>query len=353
MKARAVSRQPETSRSRARGVDSESPEPGRTVLAVKDLTVDLLVTGSYLPAVRGVSFELGRGRTLGIVGESGSGKSVTARAITGLLPRKRSVLSGSVAIEGRDVLHADEETRRRYRGSEIGIVFQDPTRALNPTMRVGEQIVEAIRTHQKVSRSEARRQALELLTMVGIPAARERYRSYPNELSGGMRQRVTIAIAISCRPSILIADEPTTALDVTTQLQIMELIQRLQDELEMSVVLITHDISLAAKFVDEIAVMYAGKIVERGPVATVLSNVQMPYTHGLLGSMPRPQVTPHSRLHALSGQPPDPRDLPQGCPFAVRCAWARDRCRDSEPSLPANASQHAWACWFPLGQAED
>lgn len=353
MKARAVSRRPDTSRSRASVVGSESPEPGRSMLTVKDLTVDLLVTGSYLPAVRGVSFQLDRGRTLGIVGESGSGKSVTARAIAGLLPRKRSVLSGSVAIKGRDVLYADEETRRRYRGSEIGIVFQDPTRALNPTMRVGDQIVEAIRTHQRVGRSEAKRLALELLDMVGIPTARERYRSYPNELSGGMRQRVTIAIAISCHPSILIADEPTTALDVTTQLQIMELIQRLQDELEMSVVLITHDISLAAKYVDELAVMYAGKIVERGPVTTVLSNIQMPYTRGLLDSMPGADVTPHSRLHALPGQPPDPRDLPLGCPFAVRCAWAQDKCQESEPSLDANAAQHAWACWFPLGRAED
>ncbi len=317
-------------------------------LRVHDLKVALKVPGGMLPAVRGVSFELERGRTLGIVGESGSGKSVTARALMGLFPKGRSIMSGSVEIGGREILNSDARVIRHVRGEEMGMVFQDPTRSLNPTMRVGTQIVEAIRAHSDISRSAARNRAVELLSMVGIPHARERAHAYPHQLSGGMRQRIVLAIAISCQPSILIADEPTTALDVTTQLQIMELIGRLQDEYQMALILITHDMDLASSYVDDVAVMYAGRIVERGPVRKVLSSVRMPYTKGLLDATLQDDTPPHSHLYVLPGRPPDPRSLTAGCPFAPRCDRVKESCFQHEPELLSNDDEHASACWFPI-----
>jgi oligopeptide/dipeptide ABC transporter ATP-binding protein len=315
-------------------------------LTVDNLGVQLHTPAGPISPVRGVSFTVQRGRALGIIGESGSGKSVTARAVLGLLPRNKATVTGSVVLAGHEVVGAPESAVRRYRGTEVAIVLQDPSRALNPTQRIGDQVAEALRLQAGLSRAQARQRSVELLDAVGIPSARQRYGTYPHQLSGGMKQRVMLAVAISCNPAVLIADEPTTALDATTQLQIMELIRSLQRDLDMALVLITHDLHLAGCYVDDVAVMYAGRIVEHGTVTEVLGSPRMPYAHGLLNAAPQASVPPHTPLAVMPGRPPDPSEDVTGCPFAPRCARTEDRCRTEEPALEHEAGR-GWACWYP------
>ncbi len=319
------------------------------LLEVADLRVAFATAGREVRAVDGVSFSVRPGVTLAIIGESGSGKTVSCRAIMGLLP-EGTIISGSARLRGRELLGLSDSELRRHRGSEMAMVFQDPARSLNPTMRVGVQIAEAIRTHRKVSRREAQAQSIELLRLVRIPAAERRFHEYPHQLSGGMRQRVMIAIALACRPRLLIADEATTALDVTTQAQIMELMLELQQELDMALIMISHDLGLAASYADEVIVMYAGKVVEQAPAARLFGAggaVRMRYTRALLDAIPHLERPAHTLLPVVSGRPPDPSALPPGCSFAPRCQYAADDCRTKAPVLAEHAPGHSWACWHP------
>ena len=318
------------------------------LLAVRNLRVEARLAGRELVAVDGVSFMLARGRTLGIVGESGSGKSLTARAIMGLLPANTRVAGGEVRFEGVDLCPLSDREMRRRRGAGLAMIFQDPLRALDPTMRVGEQIVEAIAAHQRIGRAESRRKARTLLDAVRIPAAEKRLDDYPHHLSGGMRQRVMIAIALAGRPRLLIADEPTTALDVTTQSEILDLLGQLQQELDMAIVLITHDMGVASQCTDRIAVMYAGRLVEEGPTSAVFAQPHMPYTRGLLDSVVDIDTPPHALLHAVGGRPPALTEMPAGCRFHPRCTRAAGQCAELAPQLAPERQDHRWACWFPL-----
>ena len=319
------------------------------LLDVEDLRVAFAVGGREVRAVDGVSFTVSPGDTLAIIGESGSGKTVSCRALMGLLPTGTHI-SGSARLRGSELIGLSDSELRRYRGSDMAMVFQDPARSLNPTIRVGEQIAEAIRTHHKVSKREANTQAVELLWLVRIPAAERRFHEYPHQLSGGMRQRVMIAIALACRPKLLFADEATTALDVTTQAQIMELLLELQQELDMALIMISHDLGLAASYADEVIVMYAGKIVEQAPAAQLFGvggAVRMRYTRALLDAIPHLERPAHTQLPIVGGRPPDPTALPPGCSFAPRCRYAEDDCRDKMPALAEHAPGHRWACWHP------
>jgi oligopeptide/dipeptide ABC transporter ATP-binding protein len=320
-----------------------------TLLEVDDLRVAFAVGGREVRAVDGVSFTVSPGATLAIIGESGSGKTVSCRAIMGLLP-SGTMINGSARLRGTELIGLSDSELRRHRGSDIAMVFQDPARSLNPTIRIGAQIAEAIRTHHKVTKREARDQAVDLLKLVRIPAAERRYDEYPHQLSGGMRQRVMISIALACRPKLLIADEATTALDVTTQAQIMELLLELQDQLGMSLIMISHDLGLAASYADEVVVMYAGKIVEQAPAARLFGAngaVRMRYTRALLDAIPHLERPAHTELPIVGGRPPDPTALPPGCSFAPRCEHAEDDCRAHAPALDEHAPGHRWACWHP------
>jgi oligopeptide/dipeptide ABC transporter ATP-binding protein len=319
------------------------------LLHVEDLRVAFAVGGREIRAVDGVSFRVEARQTLAIIGESGSGKTVGCRAIMGLLPATAAI-SGSARLHGSELIGLSDAQLRKYRGSDLAMVFQDPARSLNPTMRVGSQITEAIRTHRKVRRSEARAQAVELLRLVRIPAPERRYHEYPHQLSGGMRQRVMIAIALACRPKLLIADEATTALDVTTQAQIMELMLDLQAELGMSLVVISHDLGLAASYADEVVVMYAGKIVEQAPAKKLFGaggTVRMRYTRALLDAIPHIERAAHTQLPVVAGRPPDPTAMPPGCSFAPRCEHAAGDCLATAPALTEHSPGHHWACWHP------
>ena len=290
------------------------------LLEVRDLRVGFQTEEGLLTAVDDVAFTLESGKMMGLVGESGCGKSVTARTLMRLLEQPSGrVLKGEVLLEGRDVLTLPLEAMRRIRGKEIAMIFQEPMTALNPVNRVGRQIVENILLHQEIGANAALKRAVELMEWVGIPAPDERINDYPHQLSGGMRQRVMIAMALSCNPKILIADEPTTALDVTVQAQILDLIKRLQKDTGMAVILITHDLGVVAETCDDVAVMYAGRIVERGPVETVFRSPQHPYTKGLMGCLPRLDHPPKTMLPIIPGMVPGLRDLPDGCRFAARC----------------------------------
>lgn len=290
------------------------------LLEVRDLRVGFQTEEGLLTAVDDVAFTLESGKMMGLVGESGCGKSVTARTLMRLLEQPSGrVLKGEVLLEGRDVLTLPLEAMRRIRGKEIAMIFQEPMTALNPVHRVGRQIVENILLHQEIGANAALKRAVELMEWVGIPAPDERINDYPHQLSGGMRQRVMIAMALSCNPKILIADEPTTALDVTVQAQILDLIKRLQKDTGMAVILITHDLGVVAETCDDVAVMYAGRIVERGPVETVFRSPQHPYTKGLMGCLPRLDHPPKTMLPIIPGMVPGLRDLPEGCRFAARC----------------------------------
>src|ERR671939_514198 len=301
------------------------------LLEVKDLHVHFHTEDGIVRAVDGVSFELERGKVLGIVGESGSGKSVSAMTLMGLTRDVNTRFEGEVLYKGRDLLKLPEAAMQDFRGNEIGMIFQDPMTSLNPVYRVGDQIVEAITTHEKVDKRQAKRRAVDLLRQVGIPNPVERADDYPHQFSGGMRQRAMIAMALSCNPDILIADEPTTALDVTIQAQIIELIDRLKDEFNPSVILITHDLGVVADIADEILVMYAGRVVERGAKRQVFYDPQMPYTWGLLGSIPRLDRPRPERLHTIKGAPPSLINPPEGCKFRPRCPHAFEKCGDEPP----------------------
>ena len=319
------------------------------LLEVSDLRVEFATEDGVVRAVDGVSFEVERGKVLGIVGESGSGKSVTAMTLMGLTRGVNARFEGQVLYGGRDLLQISDSDMQEYRGNELGMIFQDPMTSLNPVYKIGEQIVEAIQAHEKSNKHQARRRAIELLRQVGIPNPESRVDSYPHEFSGGMRQRAMIAMALSCNPSILIADEPTTALDVTIQAQIIELIGRLKDEFQSAVILITHDLGVVADIADEIVVMYAGRIVERGSTRDLFYDPQMPYTWGLLGSIPRLDRPRPERLHTIEGAPPSLIRLPHGCKFRPRCPHAFDKC-DEEPGLERRVEKagHLDRCWLDV-----
>ena len=318
------------------------------LLDVKDLAVSFATEDGVVRAVDGVSFTLAPGDVLAIVGESGSGKSVSVMTLMGLTRGVNARFEGSALFRDRDLIAASEEEMQRVRGAGIAMIFQDPMTSLNPVYRIGDQIVEQIRAHQKVTEAQARDRAIALLDQVGIPRARERVDAYPHELSGGMRQRVMIAMALSCDPSILIADEPTTALDVTIQAQIIERIKDLRARTDTAVILVTHDLGVVADIADRIAVMYAGRIVEQGTVDEIFYDPQHPYTWGLLGSIPRLDRERSRRLPSIAGAPPSLIDPPTGCHFRPRCPHEFERCREV-PALEARlpeASEHLDRCWL-------
>ncbi|MEC8646406.1 MAG: ABC transporter ATP-binding protein [Candidatus Latescibacterota bacterium] len=295
-------------------------------------------------AVDGVSFELRRGETLGLVGESGCGKSVSALSVMRLIPQPPGQIeSGEILFGGQDLLRLSEEEMCRVRGDEIAMIFQEPMTSLNPVLTCGFQIAESVILHQGVSKQEARNRAIEMLRLVGIPAPEQRVDEYPHQLSGGMRQRVMIAMALSCNPQLLIADEPTTALDVTIQAQILELLQRLQEELKMAVLMITHDLGVIAEVADRVAVMYAGQVVEYASTRDLFNSPQHPYTRGLMQSVPRLDES-RERLDIISGIVPDAREFPEGCRFAPRCPLAEDRCRSASVELRALSEEHLGRC---------
>jgi peptide/nickel transport system ATP-binding protein len=321
------------------------------LLEVRDLTVSFDTEDGVVQAVDGVSYSVERGRALGIVGESGSGKSVSSLTVMGLTRFAGNArISGQILFEGRDLLTAGDDELRRLRGDEIAMIFQDPLSSLHPFYRVGDQLVEAVRAHSEVSRAQALDRAVEMLGLVGIPEPRRRVDAYPHEFSGGMRQRVMIAMGLINDPKLLIADEPTTALDVTVQAQILELLERLQRELDTAIVLITHDLGVVAEVTDEIAVMYAGKIVEQGPKETIFAEPRHPYTWGLLQSIPRLTHKRDEPLVPIPGRPPSLIQRPPGCAFHPRCPHAFDRCRRERPELMAAGGTRA-ACWLRVDGA--
>jgi oligopeptide transport system ATP-binding protein len=324
------------------------------ILQVKDLEVSFHTYAGEVQAVRDITFDLRRGETLAIVGESGSGKSVTAKSIMRLLPEANSVVKGGeILFEGGDLLKLSDKQMQGVRGTKIAMVFQDPMTSLDPTMRVGRQIAESLKKHLGMSGERARERAIELLKMVGIPNAEARVKQYPHQFSGGMRQRVVIAIALACDPQILIADEPSTALDVTIQAQILELLRDLQERLGMSVILITHDLGVVAQTAHRVAVMYGGKIVETGTVREIFYNPQMPYTWGLLSSIPLPTADRSQDLIPIPGSPPDMLDPPKGCPFTPRCPYAMRICAEEMPDYTTFSVEHKAACWLHHPMAPD
>ncbi|MCJ7701696.1 MAG: ABC transporter ATP-binding protein [Anaerolineales bacterium] len=326
-------------------MESKSQTP---LLEIKDLTVRFHTSEGVVKAVNGVSYKLFDGETLGIVGESGCGKSVHARSIMRLIPMPPGKIpKGEILYNGRDLLKLPENDLYKIRGAEIAMVFQDPLTFLNPVLTVGFQVAEAIKLHQNLDDAEALQKAGELLTLVGIPEAKERLNDYPHQFSGGMRQRAMIAMALSCNPKLLIADEPTTALDVTIQAQIVDLVKRLQKQFGMAVMWITHDLGVAASLVKTINVMYAGYIVERGDVKAIYKKPRHPYTQGLLSSLPRIDQKPGTRLTSIPGNPPSLLKLTKGCPFVPRCKYAVEQCRVEMPDLESTGEdEHIVACWM-------
>jgi peptide/nickel transport system ATP-binding protein len=335
-------------------------DANRPVLDVRDLRVRFATDDGVVKAVDGVSFTLERGRTLGIVGESGSGKSVTSMAIMGLHTGKNVQMTGEIRLDGEDLVTASPERVRQLRGRKMAMIFQDPLSSLHPYYTIGHQIIEAYRVHNKVSRQVARKRAIDLLGRVGIPQPAVRVDDYPHQFSGGMRQRAMIAMALSCDPGLLIADEPTTALDVTVQAQILDLMMDLQDEFQAAVIIITHDLGVVAEISDQILVMYAGRPVETGPATGVFSQPGHPYTWGLLGSMPRLDVGRMERLRPIPGTPPSLINVPSGCPFHPRCGYVTavsgGRCASEVPALldtvPSGAVEHKAACHLSVVQQE-
>ena len=319
------------------------------LLVVEDLHTSFRTQRGTVRAVDGVSFEVQEGKTLGIVGESGSGKTVLSRSIMGLLPPRDVIRSGTVHFAGHELTAMDDKSLREVWGAELSMIFQDPMTALNPVKRIGDQICESLVLHLDMDKKEARSTAVELLRSVGIPSPEQRVRWYPFQLSGGMRQRVMIAIALACAPRLVMADEPSTGLDVTVQAQILDLLADLQRERHMAVILVTHDLGVVASRADDIIVMYAGRVVERAPTRTLFHDTKMPYTRALMDSIPRLADPSGARLNAIGGRPPDLINPPTGCRFAPRCPYARDKCRESEPPLRTVGSpDHLFACWFPL-----
>lgn len=316
------------------------------LLAVEDLSICFASPAGPIPAVTDVSLTLGRGETLGLVGESGSGKSTLALSLAGLLPAHVTrIPGGTVKLDGQNLIGLDERAMQAIRGASIGFIFQDPMTSLNPTTTIGRQIEEPLLIHGRMGRKAARDEALALLSRVGIPDPKSRVDQYPFEMSGGQRQRVMIAIALACRPRLLIADEPTTALDVTIQGQILDLIRALSEEEGMAVLLITHDLGVAARTCDRVGVIYAGQLVETGPVEEVFYRSAMPYARGLLEAIPRMTDAREGDFRTIPGQPPSPLSLPLGCRFAPRCPHARDICRTQAPAFLPRTSGHFARCW--------
>jgi oligopeptide transport system ATP-binding protein len=319
------------------------------LLEVKGLKTRFFTQDGVVQAVNGISYTLSEGATLGIVGESGCGKSVGVLSIMRLIPDPPGkIVGGEVLFEGRDLLKMTADEIRRIRGNKIAMIFQDPMTSLNPVLTIGRQVNEALELHQGMDKKQARQRTVELLEMVGIPEAVDRVDDYPHQFSGGMRQRVMIAMGLSCNPQILIADEPTTALDVTIQAQIIELVKRLRDEIGMAVIWITHDLGVVAGLAEKVIVMYAGFIVEMAPVKEVYGDPRHPYTIGLLGSLPRLDAKTHEKLVSIEGLPPDLIALPPGCPFASRCEYVIDKCREENPPLEPVGPNHIIACWVDV-----
>ena len=323
------------------------------LLEVNDLRTHFATDDGEFPAVDGVSFSVDAGRTLAIVGESGCGKSVTSLSIMGLVPSPPgSIRGGSIRFEGRELVGAPARELQDLRGNGMAMIFQEPMSSLNPVFTIGDQIVEGLLRHRPITRAEAMEQALAALRKVRMPAPEQRFHDYPHKLSGGMRQRAMIAMALACEPRLLIADEPTTALDVTIQAQILELIRTLQSETGTAVILITHDLGVVAEVADDVVVMYSGRVVERAPVQQLFDQPQHPYTVGLLGSIPRLDIE-RSRLASIEGQVPSPLRRPSGCKFADRCPFVIDKCRAEDPPLRDVGAQHQSACWrAPLDPRE-
>ena len=318
---------------------------GDPILSVRGLTTEFATDEGTVRAVDDVSFELKRGEVTALVGESGCGKSVTALSIMGLVRPPGRVARGEIELQGTELIGLPEPAFREVRGGQIAMIFQEPMTSLNPTMRVGEQVAEALTTHRSISRREARDAGVAALQEVGIPSPAERARCYPHELSGGMRQRIMIAMALVCRPALLIADEPTTALDVTIQAQILDLLLNLRDEYGLTILFITHDLGVVAEVADRVIVMYAGRIVEKSDVRSVFQKPLHPYVRDLLASAPRVQGQA-DRLEAIPGTVPDPHDFPVGCRYAPRCKHAMGRCQDEEPVLVPAGDGRECACWL-------
>jgi peptide/nickel transport system ATP-binding protein len=318
------------------------------LLEVNDLRTHFKTDDGIVKAVDGVSFSVEKGKTLGIVGESGSGKSVSCLTIMGLNPKRSAIISGEALFKGENLLTAPPKRLRDIRGNDIAMIFQDPMTSLNPVHTIGRQLVEAIMLHRDVTKKQGRARALELLKAVGIPRAERRIDDYPHQFSGGMRQRAMIAMALVNDPDLLIADEPTTALDVTTQAQILSLMTSLQEEFETAIVMITHDLGVVAEIADDVLVMYAANVVERGPVRQIFNGPQHPYTWGLLGSLPRLDADPNHRLVQIPGQPPSLLRPPSGCRFHPRCPYVMDVCRTRFPELASvpDEPEHLQRCWL-------
>ncbi|MGQ9503143.1 MAG: ABC transporter ATP-binding protein [Anaerolineae bacterium] len=319
------------------------------LLEVRDLRTHFFTQDGVVHAVNGISYHLNEGETLGIVGESGCGKSVGVLSLMRLIPMPPGkIVAGEVLFQGHDLMRISDEEMRSVRGNKIAMIFQDPMTSLNPVLTIGRQVSEALELHLGMSRREARRRTIELLEMVGIPMAAARVDDYPHQFSGGMRQRVMIAMALSCNPQLLIADEPTTALDVTIQAQIVDLVKKLRDEIGMAIIWITHDLGVVAGLADRVAVMYAGYIVEEAPVKDLYKDPRHPYTIGLLGSLPRLDEARRRRLTSIEGLPPDLLELPKGCPFYERCNYRIDHCLAENPPLDLVAPNHKAACWVDV-----
>ncbi len=333
--------------------NATSPDTYKTLLEVKGLQTYFKTDAGVVKAVDGISFTLNKGETLGIVGESGSGKSVTNLSIMRLIPTPPGkIVGGEVLFEGKDILKLSESELRHLRGNDISMIFQDPMTSLNPFLRISTQMIETIRLHQNMSRKEALAKSIEMLKLVGIPAAEERIYNYPHQFSGGMRQRVMIGMALSCEAKVLIADEPTTALDVTIQAQILELIQELSKKLDTAVILVTHDLGVVAGMCDNVCVMYAGKIVEKAKTDDLYANPSHPYTYGLIQSVPRLDRAHDGKLFSIEGQPPNVIDLPPCCPFHPRCHKAMDICRTQYPPTKDLGNGHEVSCWLFIDEKE-
>ena len=322
------------------------------LLQIKDLHTDIEIRNGVVRALSGVDLHVNPGETLGIVGESGSGKTMTALSLMGLLPQGGKVSSGSIILDGQDLTQLPLKEKRKLRGTKVGMIFQDPLTSLNPTMKIGLQVCEPLRVHEKLSKRAALARAVEILKRVGMPRPEVVINNYPHQLSGGMRQRVMIAMALVCKPRILIADEPTTALDVTTQMQILDLIDELRDEYKMGVILITHDLGVVAGHTDRVAVMYAGRIVETAPTKTLFTEPKHRYTSSLMAALPERALAAGTKLFSIPGAPPSLTNLPKGCRFAARCLWATDECRADYPSLSGDEN-HTFSCFHPVQEGDE
>ena len=322
------------------------------LLQIKDLHTDIEIRSGVVRALSGVDLHVNPGETLGIVGESGSGKTMTALSLMGLLPQGGKVSSGSIILDGQDLTKMPLHLKRKMRGTKVGMIFQDPLTSLNPTMKIGLQVCEPLRVHEKLSKRAALARAVEILKRVGMPRPEVVINNYPHQLSGGMRQRVMIAMALVCKPRILIADEPTTALDVTTQMQILDLIDELRDEYKMGVILITHDLGVVAGHTDRVAVMYAGRIVETAPTKTLFTEPKHRYTSSLMAALPERALAAGTKLFSIPGAPPSLTNLPKGCRFAARCLWATDECRADYPSLSGDEN-HTFSCFHPVQEGDE